>query len=287
MSTNEKYSIVLVIRLNTHHDGKSFDNLDRFMRIGMVSYEKFLAKDDLQDFFVICPKKDLGYIRDQLVLTFPNFPWRFVDEDTLLHKNLPAGWAKQQTAKFAVSKLVQTPTYLIIDDDTYLTKPFAAKDIYHHGRVIMNKTEIDFPMFFLWSSQLAQVDYDMVQTQPFHMAITPEIFVTVAVKDLVKWLEQTYGNNLRWQEVLCNHKFTEYCLYWIYLLKHKRTGILYAVDNDSPSVYGNPCTGPEHDLKTQVDLSFTKNQNYWFSFVQSSLPLDVDTVASTVGKYLA
>jgi hypothetical protein len=283
---NEKYSIVLVIRLNTHHEGKLFDNLERFMRIGMISYEKYLVKEDIQDFFVVCPKKDIGYIRDKLQLTHPNFPWRFIDEDTLLYKGIPSGWAKQQTVKMAISKLIQTPTYLIIDDDTYLTKPFHASDIYYKDRVIMNKTMIDFPMFFLWSSQIAKVDYDEVQSQPFHMAITPEIFVTLAVKDLVKWLEMTYGANMKWQEFLCNHKYTEYCLYWIFLLKHKRTTMLYAVEEDAPSVYGNACTGAEHDLETQVRLSFQKNEKYWFSFVQSSLPYDVNKVEEVFKKYI-
>lgn len=279
--------MVLVIRLISHHEGSDFDNLERFMRIGMRSYTKFLDKQGLADFIVISPKKDLTLIREKLTGAYPEWPWKFVQEDALVSVNCPSGWAKQQTAKFAVARLVTTPTYLIVDDDTYLTKPFGVKDVYWKGKVILNKAELDFPMWYLWSSQIAQVDYDQVQCQPFHMAITPEIFVTSAVKKLVQWLEETYGSGMKWQEVLANHKFTEYTLYTMFLRKHNLFNMLYAIEEDAPALYGHVTSGPEHDLATQVKLSFEQNDRHFFSFVQSSLPIDVATVEKTVGPYLA
>lgn len=286
MTVSDKYSIVLVIKEYTHiHDARC-NNLERFVNIGMKSYEKYLEVADIHDFIIITPKGDYKKVKETLETSYPKYPWKFLTEEALVSKNIPEGWARQQTAKLAVSKVVQTSHYLIIDDDTYLTKPFTYKDLFYQGRAIMNKTQIDFPFFFLWSAQIAQVDYDLVQNADFHMAITPEIFVTEVVRDIVAFLEKEYGTNMKWQEHLAENKYTEYCLYWTWLLKHNKTQQYYAVENDAPCVYGYPTSGPEHDVVSQVHRSFTQNANHFFSFVQSSLQYPVKDVSMVVQKYL-
>lgn len=280
----EKYSIVLAIKLNTHHQGVEYDNLDRFMKIGMRSFEKYLDKSTLHEFIVVTPKKDVGYIRDKLVLTFPNYPWKFVDEETVVNKALPPGWARQQMVKFTIARSIQTKLYLIIDDDVILTKPFTCKDMYHEGRVIMNREQIDFVMFFLWSSQLLEVDYDIVQNLPVVMGITPQIFITDVVRELMKWFETKYGS--KWDEVITNHKYTEYSAYWIYLAKKNLQNTLYATSDDAPSVHGYVTSGPEHDLEKQLELAFRQNQKHWFTFVQTSLAHTVTKIETVVSKYL-
>lgn len=257
------------------------------MEIGMPTWEHFYPKDQrtsLKDFFVIVPKTDVDLVQQKLKATYPDWPWKVLNEDSLLHPSIPAGWAKQQTAKLAVSFLVQTRLYLIIDDDTYVTKPFqGAKSLRDpaSGKVLMNRTPIDFPFFFLWSNQVLGYDFDKVQASPYHMAITPEVFVTDEVRSLVRHLIEKYGDKKMWQVYLANNKFTEYCLYWIWLIMHDKVG-LYAGPECPMSLYGNAVTGPEHDLKTRVRQSFEQNDRYIFSFVQSSLPYPVALVRDIV-----
>lgn len=248
-----------------------------------MTYEKFLDVSSIEEFFVIVPTEDVEKVKKLLTGRYPTYPWNVINEAALLHGSLPPGWARQQTAKLAISMLVRTSTYLIIDDDTYLTKPFSAKDLYDpaNGKLIMNKTSIDFPFFFLWSAQILKHDFDEVQDFPTNMAITPEVFVRDVVRDLVKWLIEEYGGNKQWQMHLYQNKYTEYCLYWIWLMKHKRAHELYSIESQT-ALYGMATTGTEHDLCSRVAKSFQNNSDYWFSFVQSSLPHSVDEIYEQV-----
>lgn len=285
--TNEKYSIVLVLKQYTHHQGKQYNNLERFMKIGMKSYKKFMKIDDIQTFFVIVPSSDVATISKELHEKFPEFPWKIIDEEILVSSKIPSGWARQQTAKLAISMLINTDTYLIVDDDTYLTKPFSAKDMYDpvSNKLIFNRTNIDFPFFFLWSAQVLHMDFDKVQDAECHMAITPEIFVTSVVKDIVKWLVNQYGSNKEWQLYIANHKFTEYCIYWNWLIENNLTNTYYDL-NSSKQLYAYATTNSEQDMPKQVNQSFTDNANHWFSFVQSSIDMSMEKVRQEVMKYI-
>lgn len=285
---SDKISIVLVLKEFTYNNGASFNNLERFLRIGMLTYSRFMNVDDIADFFVIVPKADFDSIKRQLFAAYPDWPWRVIVEDVIVSRALPGGWAKQQTAKLAIASLVKTSHYLIIDDDTYLTKPMCpATDLFDEvGRALMNKCDIDFPFFFLWSAQVLEMDFDVVQNAPFHMAITPEIFVTDVVKAIIGELEGKYGTHMKWQEYLAEHKYTEYCMYWAYLLRSGETDKYYAT-NDERRLYGFATTGSEHNMPEQVRRSFTENkEKFFFSFVQSSLSHTIFDVEEEILKYL-
>jgi hypothetical protein len=281
-----KYTIVVALKEITHKNGTPYNNVDRFLRIGMKTYTKYLNTDDLYEFIVIVPKNELATIKAKLNSQYPTFPWKLITEDVLVSKKVPTGWAKQQVAKLAVALIVATEHYLIVDDDTYLTKPFGYADMFRNGKLIMNKCQIDFPFFFLWSAQTLGVDFDEVQSAPFHMAITPEIFVTDVVKDIVKLFETKYGTHMVWQERLAELKFTEYCVYWTYLRDKALHDTMYYCDEDGYSLYGYPTSGQEHDLKEQVRKSFQENDGHFFSFVQSSRPYTVCEVEQEVLSYL-
>ncbi len=291
-----QYSIVLVIKEITHINGAEHNNLDRFMQVGMVTYEKFLDREGLAEFIVIAPASDLKNIQARLTGAYPNWPWKFVVEDAVVLKTLPSGWAKQQTAKLSISGLVRTPHYLIIDDDTILTRPFKCEDMFYNGKVIFNKCAIDFVFFFYWSCRVLKWDFDKVQYAPYHLAITPQVLITEQVRDLVSWLEGEYGDRMQWQTHLANEKFTEYTLYWQWLMKRadgmKLCEELYACEDDAPGMYGFATTGPEHNLALQVKRAFKDNMpregygGHFFSFVQTSLPFTNKQVAAEVKKYL-
>ena len=277
------YSIVLVLKPFTHREGVAFNNLERFLSIGIVTYEKFLKKEEVKTFFVIVPNADVPYVTKELQEKHPSWPWKVIQEETLISPAIPSGWARQQTCKLAVSMLVSTDQYLIIDDDTYLTRPFCESDMYDptSKKLLMNRTAIDFPFFFFWSAQILEADFDMVQDAPTHMAITPEIFVTSVVRDIVKWLVDKYGNQKHWQIHLANHKFTEYCIYWIWLLQHKLADTYYDTTS-SYKLYEHATTSPDQDLRERVLKSFTDNAHHWFSFVQSSLDIPVHHVRKLI-----
>jgi hypothetical protein len=283
-------TIVLVLKDYTHrHGSPAYSNVERFLRVGMPTYEKHLARDGVTEFIVITPTAELESTKRRIVAKYPKWPWRFVPEDVLVARGIPSGWAKQQTAKVAVAAIIKTPHYLIIDDDTYLTKPLnPATDLFDdRGRAYMTKCQIDFPFFYIWSSQIIDIDYDDVQNAPFHMGITPEVFFTDVSKEIIAFLETRYGTHMKWQEHLAANKFTEYCMYWSYLIK-KGDGArerLYACDSPI-ALYGNCTVSAAQNMAELVATSFAANERYWFSFVQSSLDHGVDAVEKEVARHI-
>ena len=280
----EKFTIVLCIKTNTHRD--DIDSVERFIRIGVASYKKYMRIEDVRDIFVITPSKERSAIEERLVAAAPEFPWRVISETELVDSSLTLGWAKQQTAKIAIAKRVKTPLYLIIDDDTFAVRPFGASDLYHNGRVRMNKTTMDFPFFFFWSAEVLGADFEgLVQPQPFHMAITPEIFVTTVVKDLIGILEKRHGPYPEWQKAIVNNKYTEYCVYWIFLLTQGKTDKHYAIESSAPPLYDAATTGTDHVLTDQIKAAFAPGCSHLFSFVQTSLTHSTDQILAEIEKH--
>ena len=284
------YSIVLVLRTFSYFQDEKHNNLQRFLQIGMATFDRFMEQDEIKDFFVVVPSQEEEAVRKALCDAYPTWPWNVLNEDALVHASLPPGWARQQTIKFAISMLVQTETYLIVDDDTILTKPFHEKDMYADGtrQLIMNRAQIDFPFFYLWSCQALKYDFDKVQDFPYHMGITPQIFVTSVVRDLVKWLVLNYGGQKVWQLFLANNKFTEYTMYWMWLIKHNLTGSHYTTSTDANEVYGNVITTDmeKSQLAKSVKTMFAQNEKYFFSFIQSSLPFIIKDISDMVTQHL-
>lgn len=278
-----KFSIVICLKNASHHDGTN--NIDRFVSIGMPTFEKFLDKASVAEFIVITPKEEAGMIDARLVKAFPEWSWKVYHDSQLLHEALDAGWARQQTAKLCIAQLIKTDHYLIIDDDTYLTRPFSYKSLFgSDDKLILNKITIDFPFFFLWSNQLLDFDFDKVQDFPYVMGITPEIFHTKTVRDLVKFLVDKYGSQKRWQLKLQSNKFTEYGLYWIWLIKNDLVQSLYT--NEDAPIYAYAVTDETHDLAQYIEKAFEPAGKHYFSFVQSSLPHKINYIADIVAKYI-
>ena len=284
-----QFSIVLVIKQNTH-DG--VDNFQRFLRIGMPTYARFLDLAAVKDFFIITPANELNTIKTLLLKDYPQdkWPWKFISEDKLIDTSISSGWGRQQTSKLAISMLVSTDHYLIVDDDTYLTRPFSYSNLFDtDGKLIWNRTLIDFPFFFLWSNQVLKFDFEVVQREKYHMAITPEIFVTAEVREIVRWLVATYGDSKQWQRYLADHKYTEYCLYWIWLIKHGRHTSLYSTLPlaQATSVYGHETTNDVQTMEENVKASFADNSKHYFSFVQSSIGHPLEAIEAAIKTHAA
>ena len=283
-SVSKQFSIVICLKTTTHRD--DIDSVERFIRIGIESYKKYMNMADVYEIVVITPTKERAAIEARLRDAAADFPWNVVAENELVDSSLSTGWAKQQTAKLAIAKRVKTPIYLIIDDDTFAVRPFGMADLYYNDRVRMNKTNMDFPFFFLWSAEVLGADFEnLVQTQPFHMAITPEIFVTSIVKDLIQTLEKRHGAYPEWQKAIVNNKYTEYCVYWIFALSRGYTDRFYAIEDAAPALYDAATTGTDHSLPEQIRSAFATDKHHIFSFVQTSLPHTTDAILEEINKY--
>jgi len=110
------------------------------------------------------------------------------------------------------------------------------------------------------------------------MAITPEPFVTAVVRDLVDVLATRHGPG--WQGVLAAHKFTEYCLYWIYLMTKGACDRYY--DVDTGPLYDHAVTSPAQvpQLAEHMTRAFDASGRHYFSFIQTSLEVSTEAIVA-------
>ena len=223
-----------------------------FKFIGLPSYRKFLgisgceATGDrfpisgLHEFILIAPKKELPILEDLVFKNEEKIPFRLVAEETLLDRNISEerGWLKQQILKLAVSSIVMTDHYLVVDSDHFLTKPFGIKDIFQNDKVLYHtepwQTENSdrYSVNSEWWINSATILNQKELPINGLMSVTPQVLITQVVKDLVGYVSNTLIHDPKnidstdaWQKFLCERNFTEFTLYWVFLLKTNRTNL--------------------------------------------------------------
>lgn len=235
-----KYSIVLPIKiLQDAPPIRPTNGFILFKFIGLPSYRKFLDLSDLEEFILISPKKELPILEDLLSKQEEKIPFRLVAEETLLSRNVSEerGWLKQQILKLAVCSIVKTDHYLLLDSDLFLTKPFSAVDIFRGEKVLYHsepwQTE-NSDRYSVnsewWINSATILNQKELPTEKL-MSVTPQVLITKVVKELVEYITKIIIPDPKnididlWQKFLCERNFTEFTLYWIYLLKTNRTNL--------------------------------------------------------------
>lgn len=287
---SQKYSIIMPLKIN------ETNSLKIFTEISLPLYDKFLETEYLESFFIICPVQDIK-ILSKYTDRYPHIPFKFIKEDYIIHKNITNinGWLKQQIIKIAISSIITTKHYLIVDSDMYLNQKLCYEDLFQNGKVkytfepyqeLNNKyysTNSEW-----WNNSLKIIDYPIsdLHEDKYLMGITPQIFITDKVKELVKYLILRYGGD--WQKIICDMKFSEYTLYWLFMLKNNYT-YLYTIDGyplwnhdlDRNILYYHT----EEEQKIIANKSVLENKSY-FSVIQSYLPVNVDLMKFEIFQIL-
>ena len=283
-----KYSIIMPLKIN------ELNSFKIFTEISLPLYDKFLQTEYLDSFLIICPSNNIEHI-SKYTNKYPHIPFKFVNEEYILDKNISNvnGWLKQQVIKLVVSSIVKTNHYLIVDSDMYLNQPFKYEDMYYEGKIkysyepwqeLNNKYYSTNSNWWTSSSKILDYSLDKIYEDKKLMGVTPQIFIKDKVKELINLLEIIYGKH--WQKIICDMNFTEYTLYWLFLLKNNNTH-LYTIDGfplwnhdlDNNILY----YGTEEEHKTIVRNSVKKKVSY-FSVIQSYLPVNIDVMKDIILK---
>jgi hypothetical protein len=317
------YNIVLPIKVKTQKGGTQ-TNFELFKNIGYPSYEAFLEPSDQKDiskFFLVAPSDEIPILKD--LVKNSRLPYDFIAEEALVSEEVlktQEGWYIQQLIKLNVSFLMNTRYYLLLDSDMYLNQPFTFKNCFggqsltfgargdplgtfgsggtfgntlikysyepwqehNDGRYSTNSN--------WWTASCKVLNYDLerLKTQKFLMSVTPQLMITELVRDLVKEIKGRLEKDktMSWQTQLCNMKFTEFSLYWIYLLQRGLTYLYtpcggYGLSSDKSNDKSNQIPLWEHDTQRNVltvhyDKNITKsfeNKTY-FSVIQGYLLKD-------------
>lgn len=319
-----KISFVLLIKIQSHHN---HNELERLKSIQLKSFRKFLDLSILKDFFIVASNEDIQIIKMDLLHSFPEFPFVFVDEETLYQSQKgDSGWTKQMILKLAVAGRVETDYYLTLDTDVFLTKQLSESDILRNGKLPCQKEAPGVhTKWWKSSSRILGIDPELALKNDQVMGVTPEYLVTDVcrklqeeienlhhTKDFASWLmtrrmsKKKLVNKItkalsehvpainclipkKTMDQITTCDWTEYTLYWTYLIKMQLTNHYY--DENDRHVYGNCIWGEvgirNNDIKLLVEKAFLDNSDYHFSIFQSSIKeLDQTHLASLIGNYL-
>ena len=283
---DEKYSIVIPIKIN------ELNSFEIFRDICLYLYNKFLETEYLDTFYIICPEDNINAISKH-TKKYHHIPFQFIKEESILHDNMKviSGWHKQQIIKLAVSKYIKTQYYLIIDSDLYLNQPFSYRDMFNDNKIkyshepwqtINNKYYSTNSNWWIASCNILNFPIENLHNDNHLMGVTPQTMITNEVISLIDHIKNIYGDD--WQHKLCEMKFTEYTLYWLYLIKNEKTN-LYTIQGKQLW---------QHDLDRNILYYQTEQEQYnivrnslviaktYFSVVQSYLPVNMSIIKDVV-----
>lgn len=220
------YSVVLPIKISN-------PGYKIFCELGLKSYEKYLK--NVETFYILCPKENTDEI-SKLIST-SSLPFKIRnDEEFLKLNNETEGWFKQQLLKLLAHKIVTTNTYIVVDADMFLTTELSYENLHPDGKVLYSSEPwqtINGKYFSQnsnwWISSCSILNYrkEDLYFQTDLLGVTPQTFIVSIVSELINHLNNSLGEN--WQDILCEKRFTEFTLYWIYVLqtnsKHLYTNV--------------------------------------------------------------
>lgn len=294
------YSIVLPIK--AIDQGNLTNSFILFQYLGFPSYEKFLDSSGLDSFYIICPGEEITLITD--LVKNSKLPYKIIDEKYFLDSSLGhRGWLKQQLIKLSISSIITTKYYLVLDADHYLNQKFNYEDIFSSGKIKYSSEpwQTENSIYYStnsnwWKNSCKILNYDVEKLKDKNdlMGVTPQVLITTIVKSLIEYIKAPFLNlakeggflsPLAWQFYLCDNNFTEFTLYWLYILM-----------NSLENLY-TPLGFPLwiHDLNTNVlnyNCSQVKirnsflNPTSYFSVIQGYIKQDLKPFIEEFQRHL-
>ena len=281
-----KYSIIMPLKIN------NLNSFKIFTEISLPLYNKFLETDNLDQFYIICPKDDIQNISKYTEL-YPSIPYKFIEENSLLNDSVQniEGWYKQQIIKLTVALIVNTDYYLVVDSDMYINQSLKYKDLFHNKKLkySFEEWQTKNDKYYStnsnwWESSCKILNYPVenIYNDKYLMGVTPQILITEEVIKLLSFLKLKYNNE--WQKTIYDMKFTEYTLYWIYLLMNNKKELytiegvaLWKHDLDRNILYYHT----DEEMRDIVNRSIKDNTTH-FSVIQSYLPININMIKKVI-----
>jgi hypothetical protein len=280
------YTIILPIKID------SGNGYILFCDLALKSYEKYLDLSRLEYFYIITPADNIPFLTK--FTDKYNIPFKYIQEEDIIDNSIDTnGWFKQQLIKILISEYITTDIYLIVDSDLYLTQHLSYNDLFYKNKIKYNyepwqteNNEFYSQNSEWWTSSCKILEYpvELLHNNNYLMSVTPEIIITSLMKLLIQKLKDICGSN--WKNIICSEKFTEFTLYWIFMIQTESTN-LYTTE-------GFPLW--KHDLSHNIlDYSSVSCDNIinsfitpksYFSVIQGYLKLDVTSFIQEANKYL-
>ena len=282
----ERLTAVLPLKTRPLARGRVSD-LARVEDLLLPSFKRYWSDAAELEFLIVVPHGERRAVERRL---HPGpFDLRVISEDSICPTIRGSrGWFKQQIVKLAAARAVTTPCYLTLDADLVLTRPLSIAQLFPQGKPVVQRTAAaDHWHWWIGSSAILRSpvafarESIMMDVTPaiLHRALCLELLDTIANRNDAASAERFLFEHrrLRW---------TEYSLYWLYLLEKNCVDALYDA-RDIRLYDGIWFPADVHRLTPEyVRRAFEDPEGAFFLIVQSNLKLSLRFVRKLLGPYL-
>jgi Family of unknown function (DUF6492) len=200
-----------------------------------------------------------------------------------------SGWYKQQILKLGAAKIVSSQYYLVLDADIILKPPTGLRDLFPSGKPIFEKVPAGVHWKWLVASQEILKSKVELNQESIIMGVTPEFLhreTCLALQQAVA----CRNNVAEWDRFLFNSRhtgWTEYTLYWLYILEQGLDQQLY--DWSAKHMHQGIWLREHSGMLLQRHLRriFAPDSDSFFLVVQSNMDLDLSFVQKRILPHLA
>lgn len=280
---NNKFSIVIP----TRGTGSAYNI---FIKYAIPLYEKYLNCNEILEFIIICPEENITTVENDINKNILNYivysDNYFITDEIRRIKNW--GHQLQQIIKILISRFVKTKYYLILDDDMILNTYLCYNDLFENNKICYGNDEYpdnnlrDYQFHYLWldgSCDVIGVDLNYLKQHTNIMGVTPQLFITDIVKELIEYVGGPYNIAIAILEKISN----EFGLYWCFLIKTNRTN--YYIENNKYFIMDDQIhvlhSCSEEEIIKRVYNGYTSKKNI-FTVIQSHLKIPENIISYAI-----
>jgi hypothetical protein len=248
----------------------------RAFNILIPSIEKFFDIDEICDFFIICVNSEYEIIKNYISKFNKNLKLNIIIENEIIRDTNTflklSNWKRQQILKLEIAKILKTKLYITLDSDLFLIKKCSINDFFIDSKIIYNISNFNIHTNW-WIDSCKILKYNIIEDK-CTFDVTPSIIITNVVLELLDFLNINDYTIFLYES---NKNWTEYTLYWLYVINNDYEKLYINNNTRNANLYGfaiwNGNTYYDYDIKTIYDKIINENDKYnknYFSLIQST-----------------
>ncbi len=274
---------VMPLKIDVH---KNASDLDRFCSFFLPSFDLFFLDKDHFKLSLIVPPDELSIVARRIRELGRSNIGMISEDDICPNLKGCSGWHKQQLLKLAAAKVVASDYYLVLDSDVVLTRPVAMSDLFPSGKPIFQRQKAGEHWEWWESSRQILKSKVLPPKESLVMDVTPEFLhrrTCLQLQRAIAWRNR----RIRWDKYLFDLRhlgWTEFSLYWLYVLERKLEHKLY--DWSSRKKLYEGVWLQESLSQDHLQPKFTPDSDSFFLVIQSNLGLPLSFIQQQLSPYL-
>ena len=270
------------------HAREGATDLERFSTLFLRSFDCFFSPKELLKTVLLVPAADLKAVHAHMEKLGREEIRVICEDDVCPSLKGQAGWYKQQILKIAAANVVSTDYYLTLDADIVFKRPTSIQDVFPSGKPILQKMNASVHWDWWISSQRILKSSVNLTPESIVMGVTPEFLhrdTCLALQGAIA----SRNNTPEWDRFLFDSRqvgWTEYSLYWLYVLEQGLERQLY--DWSPKQMYDGIWERKDRDVLSRRRLRqmFAPDSNAFFLVAQSNLNLKLSLIQRRILPYL-